>query len=132
MHFRVEVRWLLLDLAAQKRKAEKEANEAARVQRTMHDIESKAFASYAADLEEREELKAAKAPVKKPVNSEALHKVKWKLNRHDLSFVGIGKEEHHVRCSEASASGHWRLFDAEEWENWWTAEKDCQRETSVP
>ena len=38
-----------------KREAEKEANEKAKVERTMHDIESKAFASYAADLKEQEE-----------------------------------------------------------------------------
>lgn len=39
-----------------RRNADREATKAARLRQTMHDIESKAFASYAADLKHQEEL----------------------------------------------------------------------------
>ena len=69
---------VMTGLESLRREADKEANEAARVARTLHDIESKAFAAYAADLKEQEEHRPTPpkptkkiAPVTKP-----LHKVK--------------------------------------------------------
>lgn len=50
----------VLEIAGQRREAEKEATKAAKVLMTVHDIESKALASFAGDLREMEKMESVR------------------------------------------------------------------------
>lgn len=50
----------VLEIAGQRREAEKEATKAAKVLMTVHDIESKALASFAGDLREMEKVESVR------------------------------------------------------------------------
>lgn len=89
-----------VDLAALRRKEEKEANEAVRIRSTVNDIESAAFASYAKDLEQgvsKTEEKTRSVGRASSKADEKLHKV-MDIPCLKLGDGIIGKAEIDVGC----------------------------------